>query len=112
MDEFYPISSRQHNSFCNYVKQFYIQGFGIDPTGSLFIDSDRIGLPQGKHFSEVFPDSRIDLSLRYREPVSAAELLQQQSIFAIDNWCTEYEVNIREMGASDFSWVALAPMDI
>ncbi len=109
MDEFYPISSRQHNSFCNYVKQFYIQGFGIDPTGSLFIDSDRIGLPQGKHFSEVFPDSRIDLSLRYREPVSAAELLQQQSIFAIDNWCTEYEVNIREMGGIGFFLGGIGP---
>ena len=31
MDEFYPISSKQHNSFCNYVENYYIKGFGLDP---------------------------------------------------------------------------------
>ena len=31
MDEFYPISSKQHNSFCNYIETYYIKGFGLDP---------------------------------------------------------------------------------
>ena len=27
IDEFYPISSEQHNSFNNYVRRYYIEGF-------------------------------------------------------------------------------------
>jgi glucosamine-6-phosphate deaminase len=31
IDEFYPISSSQHNSFYHYVKEYYIKGFGLEP---------------------------------------------------------------------------------
>lgn len=109
MDEFYPIPSSQHNSFCNYVKRFYIQGFGLDPDRALFIDSDAIKLPGGRHYSEVFPNAHIDLSLRYREPMSSFEKIQQQSIFAIDNWCSEYEAKIRNMGGLGFFLGGIGP---
>lgn len=109
MDEFYPLSSRQHNSFCNYVKRFYIKGFGINEKNSLFIECDAIRLSENKHFSEVFPDLKVDLSLRYREPSNAAELTQQQSIFAIDSWCSEYENRIRGMGGIGFFLGGIGP---
>jgi glucosamine-6-phosphate deaminase len=67
IDEFYPISSSQHNSFYNYVNEYYIKGFGLEYKKALLINSDTIPLPGNRHFTEVFPDSRVDLSLRYRE---------------------------------------------
>jgi len=70
IDEFYPISSRQHNSFYNYVKKYYIGGFGLNEKNALLINSDEIPLAQGNHFSEVFLNNKVDLSLRYREPRS------------------------------------------
>ncbi len=109
IDDFYPISSKQKNSFCNYVKHFYIKGFGLDMEKSLFIDCDAIPLAEGKHFTEIFPDYRVDLSLRYREPASVTEFLQQQSIFAIDNWCIDYEKRIREMGGIGFFLGGIGP---
>ncbi|MBN1597655.1 MAG: PIG-L family deacetylase [Bacteroidales bacterium] len=109
IDEFYPISSKQHNSFNNYVKKFYLNGFNLDPDKALLINSDEIALAEGKHFSEMFPDSQVDLSLRYREPKNAKELLQQESIFAIDNWCTNYEAKIREMGGIGFFLGGIGP---
>jgi glucosamine-6-phosphate deaminase len=30
IDEFYPVSSAQHNSYCNYVKRFYIKGIEVE----------------------------------------------------------------------------------
>ncbi len=42
MDEFYPIDSNQHNSFCNYVRKYYIEDFGLDPEKALVIDSNKI----------------------------------------------------------------------
>jgi glucosamine-6-phosphate deaminase len=109
IDEFYPISSEQHNSFYNYVKKFYLAGFGLEEKNGILINSDAIELAEGKHFSEVFPDSQVDLSLRYRDAKTKLEELQQNSIFAIDDWCTNYESRIREMGGIGFFLGGVGP---
>ncbi len=109
IDEFYPISSRQHNSFFNYVRKYYIGGFGLNQKNALLINSDEIPLAGGKHFTEIFPNNLVDLSLRYREPKSQFEKLQQQSIFSIDDWCTEYEQKIREKGGIGFFLGGIGP---
>lgn len=109
IDEFYPISSEQKNSFYHYVKNFYIKDFGLDPKNALLINSDEIPLYNGMHYSEVFPDSQVDLSLRYREAKSQTELIQQKSIFMIDDWCTEYEAKIRDKGGIGFFLGGIGP---
>jgi glucosamine-6-phosphate deaminase len=109
IDEFYPINPKQHNSFYDYVMNYYIKGFGLDRRKSLLINSDEISLPGGKHYSEVFPDSMIDLSLRNREAATTFEKLQQASLFSIDNWCTSYENRIREMGGIGFFLGGMGP---
>ncbi len=109
IDEFYPISSEQHNSFYHYVMNFYIRDFGLDPENSLLINCDEISLYQGMHYSEVFPDNIVDLSLRYREAKGSTEKIQQKSIFMIDDWCTEYEQKIREKGGIGFFLGGIGP---
>ncbi len=109
IDEFYPISSKQHNSFYHYVTNFYLKDFGLDHNNALLINSDKIPLYQGMHFSDVFPDNWVDLSLRYREAKSSLELMQQKSIFMIDDWCTEYEANIRAKGGIGFFLGGIGP---
>ncbi len=109
LDEFYPISSSQHNSFYNYVQNFYIKGFGLDASKALLINSDEIPLPCNKHFNEVFPDSKVDLSLRYRECRTPLEQLQQQAIFGIDNWCSNFEEQIRAKGGIGFFLGGIGP---
>jgi glucosamine-6-phosphate deaminase len=109
IDEFYPIDPKQHNSFYDYVKNYYIKGFNLDPARSLLINAEEIVLPGGMHFTEIFPDSRIDLSLRNREAISNFEKLQQDSIFFIDNWCTNYENKIRELGGIGFFLGGMGP---
>jgi glucosamine-6-phosphate deaminase len=109
IDEFYPIKSSQHNSFYDYVYNLYIKGFGLDPKKALLINSDDIPLIDNKHFSEIFPDYQVDLSLRYRECRNATERIQQQSIFKIDNWCSDYEQKIREKGGIGFFLGGIGP---
>ena len=109
IDEFYPINSKQHNSFCNYVRKYYIEGFGLSEKQALLINADEIELPGGRHFSEVFPENMVDLTLRYREPRSQAERLQQKSVFSIDNWCTRYEQKIRDLGGIGFFLGGIGP---
>ncbi|MFA5818531.1 MAG: hypothetical protein WC854_04565 [Bacteroidales bacterium] len=109
IDEFYPINPKQHNSFYDYVNNYYINGFELDPAKALLINADKIVLPQGKHYSEVFPDNRIDLTLRNKEASSPLEKLQQASIFSIDNWCTNYENHIRDLGGIGFFLGGIGP---
>ena len=109
IDEFYPINPKQHNSFFDYVSNYYLKGFGLNPQKALLINSDGIGLAEGKHFSEVFPDNIIDLTLRNREALNHFEKLQQTSIFQIDNWCTHYEKRIRSLGGIGFFLGGIGP---
>lgn len=107
--EFYPINSSQHNSLWNYAFNYYIRDFGFDPHKALLINSDEIALAEGKSYLEVFPDLKIDLTLRFREARNHLEKLQQQSIFMIDDWCRDYEARIRDMGGIGFFLGSIGP---
>lgn len=109
IDEFYPISAKQHNSFYDYVNKFYINGFGLSKENAILINSDEIPLAEGKHFSQIFPDLKVDLSLRFRDPINDLERLQQQSIYMIDQWCGDYEQRIRDKGGIGFFLGGIGP---
>jgi glucosamine-6-phosphate deaminase len=109
IDEFYPISSKQKNSFFDYVNKFYLEGFGLSKEKAILINSDEIPLAEGKHFREVFPELKVDLSLRFREAQSPLEKLQQESIYLIDKWCGDYEQRIRDKGGIGFFLGGIGP---
>ena len=109
IDEFYPIDPAQHNSFYYYVNKYYIDGFGLDPERALLINANEIDLYDGLSFREVFPDSKVDLSLRYRAAKTSYEQIQKSSIMKIDDWCAEYERKIRKKGGIGFFLGGIGP---
>ncbi|UJP66876.1 glucosamine-6-phosphate isomerase [Mongoliitalea daihaiensis] len=109
IDEFYPISSKQKNSFFDYVNKFYLEGFGLSKAKAILINSDEIPLAEGKHYRDIFPDLKVDLSLRFREAQTPLEKLQQESIYLIDKWCGEYEQRIRDKGGIGFFLGGIGP---
>ncbi|MDA9946370.1 glucosamine-6-phosphate isomerase [Candidatus Marinimicrobia bacterium] len=109
IDEFYPLNPNQHNSFYNYVCKYYIEGFELDPQKALLINSDKIPLVNGKNRKQIFPDHKIDLTLRFRDATSEIEEEQQESILLIDQWCAEYENKIRSMGGIGFFLGGIGP---
>jgi len=124
IDEFYPISPQQHNSFHYYVNEYYIKGFGLDPSKALLMDCSKIGLdlhtpsfgptgePQDHHqmsMDDVWPDGKVDLTLRTREPQSRLERLQQRVLRQVDQWCADYEEKIRQLGGIGFFMGGIGP---
>lgn len=109
IDEFYPISPEQHNSFHHYVRDFYLKGFGLDEKKALLINCDEIPLAGGRHYSEVFPDHKLDYSLRHRECKTEQDRVQRESIFLIDDWCRQYEEKIRAKGGIGFFLGGIGP---
>ncbi len=73
------------------------------------INGAEIPLADAKQWIEVFPNGTIDLTLRYRDPRSELEKTQQNSIYLIDQWCTEYEEKIRAMGGIGFFLGGIGP---
>jgi len=109
IDEFYPINPSQKNSFYNYVNEFYIKGFGLDSANAMLINANEILLYGNKTYEEIFPDLRVDLSLRYREAKTNRERCQKDSIFKIDEWCARYEEKIRQKGGIGFFLGGIGP---
>ncbi len=109
IDEFYPMDPAQHNSFNYYVKHFYIEGFGLDPARALLIDSTAIGLQAGETLAEMWPDGRVDLTLRYRHAGSHLESRQKALLERIDQWCMDYEQKIRQLGGIGFFLGGIGP---
>lgn len=109
IDEFYPVNPRHTNSFFHYVEKYYLEGFGIPREKALLINTEEIGLPQGMAIEDVWGDDAVDLSLRYRHPRDGRERLQKDVIHRVDEWCTEYENQIRELGGIGFFLGGIGP---
>ena len=84
IDEFYPINPDQHNSFFNYVMNYYIDGFGLDQDRASLINCNEIPRDTVNDLSETFPDYNVDLTLRFRDPESKLEEIQQRTIYLVD----------------------------
>jgi len=109
IDEFYPLDPSQHNSFYNYVKKYYLENFGIKKSRSHLINTDEIPLASNMHWTEVFPNGIVDLTLRHREANSEEEKYQQESVYLIDQWCNIYERRIEELGGIGFFLGGIGP---
>jgi len=109
IDEFYPIDSAQHNSFYYYVEKYYIRGFGLDPDKALLIDCLKIGLPENTSLEYIWPNGEVDLSLRYRHPITNLEHIQKCVLEEIDQWCHDYERKIQALGGIGFFLGGIGP---
>lgn len=109
IDEFYPIDSSQHNSFYYYIQKYYMKNFGFDVNNALLIDVNKIGTANNLSIDTIFPDKVVDLSLRTRMPGSRLERLQKETIEIVDEYCTQYEKKIREMGGIGFFLGGIGP---
>ena len=109
IDEFYPMPASQRNSFAWYVREFYLKGFGLDPARAQLIDCEQIGLGPGEKLGDYWPEMRVDLSLRHRQPQNALEQKQATLIRRVDQWCGESEQRIRDGGGLGFFLGGIGP---
>lgn len=109
IDEFYPVNPRHTNSFHYYVEKYYLEGFGMDPERALLINCEEIGLPKGYSLEDVWGDDGVDLTLRYRHAKSRHEQLQKDVLHRVDEWCDEYERQVRALGGIGFFLGGIGP---
>jgi len=109
IDEFFPVNPEHENSFINYIKKFYIKKFGLDEKKAMLMNTWISPRNPDVNLGEIFPDGKVDLSLRYRQPVNRQEQRQQETILDMDQYAMEYEQKIREIGGIGFFLGGIGP---
>ncbi|MEI6752795.1 MAG: hypothetical protein WCK78_06480 [Paludibacter sp.] len=115
IDEFFPLDPLHERSFNYFVKRFYVEGFGFDENKALFIDTynipetDQTYLGGYQNVGEIFPEGIIDLNLRIKHPANAKEALQKKTIKYFDQFCENYEEQIRSLGGIGFFLGGIGP---
>jgi glucosamine-6-phosphate deaminase len=114
MGEFFPILPVNERSYHYHIQKYYIDGFGFDPKKALLIDISAISELSGIHqtstaIESLFPDGKIDLSLREKSPIDALGKAQKQVIKCLDTVCEDYELKIRQWGGIGFFLDTIGP---
>lgn len=109
IDEFYPINPRHHNSFYDYVRKYYMEGFGLSMDRALLINCEDIGLPGGDDLESFWRGGAVDLGLRYRPARTLGEQREQDAIRHVDQWCEAYEQQVRDLGGIGFFLGGIGP---
>jgi glucosamine-6-phosphate deaminase len=115
LDEFFPVNPDHERSFTYFVRKYYIDGFGLDPKKARLINTYEFSGDQRKiigninTLDRIFTDGIIDLSLRIKKPTGEKELLKQKTIRLFDQFCQEYEEDIRTKGGIGFFMGGIGP---
>jgi glucosamine-6-phosphate deaminase len=109
IDEFYPIDSKQHNSFYYYIQKYYFRNWGLNIDKALLMNINEIPTAENLPLDQIFPDKIVDLSLRTRWASNRLERLQKKTIELVDEFCTDYERKIRDMGGIGFFLGGIGP---
>lgn len=109
IDEFYPMDSNQQNSLIHFIKKYYFENFQFDYQKSLLINVNEIKTAENLPLKQIFPDNIVDLSLRTRWAKTRLERLQKETIEIVDEFCTDYERKIRELGGIGFFLGGIGP---
>lgn len=115
LDEFFPIHPEHERSFQYFIRNFYINGLGLDPKKAHLIDTYHFSkvmqeqLGGIKDVATVFPDGVIDLSLRVKHPANEREALRKQVIKHFDQFCEDFENDIRKAGGIGFFLGGIGP---
>ncbi len=109
IDEFYPIDTKQHNSFYYYIQKYYFRQWDLDPKKTLSMNINEIPTPENLSLEEIFPNKIVDLSLRTRWASNRLERLQKHTIEIVDEFCSNYERKIRKLGGIGFFLGGIGP---
>ena len=105
LDEFFPMSPKHRNSFCNYIELFYTSMMDINPQKVLKFDLVAAGVLTEAEIN-MFSDIDVDLSLLSRDvdevQLSAERKVQRGVLLKVEQYCQQFEARVRALGGIGF----------
>lgn len=108
LDEFFPMFASHRNSFCRYIRTYYIELLEISPHNVLTFDFIEEGVIT-KEEMLLFDEPDIDIDLLQREPQSEKEATQKVVLKKVADYCDLYEQRIKELGGISFFLGGIGP---
>ena len=108
LDEFFPMLPTHRNSFCNYIRTFYVKILGIAPENVLDFDLIARGVLTEENFN-LFDKIDIDLSLLNRDAKDEKEAAQKTVLLKAQKYCESYEAQVRALGGIGFFLGGIGP---
>lgn len=108
LDEFFPMLPTHRNSFCNYVRNFYLKTLGIADDKVLDFDLLKNGVLTEEELS-FFDKINVDLSLLSRDAVNEEESLAKAILLKAKSFCDTFEQRLQELGGIGFFLGGIGP---
>lgn len=97
LDEFFPMSTAHRNSFCNYVRNFYLKPLGIKDENVIDFDLVKHGIITEEDML-VFENIDVDLSLldsNHKKGQNKEVENQRRILKAVQSYCDSVEEKLR-----------------
>ena len=108
LDEFFPMASTHRNSFCRYIRKYYVELLDIRPDNVLTFDLVAEGVVTSEELMS-FTDPDIDIDLLHREPKNDTEVLQKDILQRVSAYCDLYEQRVHSLGGIGFFLGGIGP---
>eukprot|EP01068_Selenidium_serpulae_P017796 Selendium_serpulae@DN6408_c1_g1_i4.p1 len=102
LDEFFPMPPTHRNSFCNYIRNYYLPLLKIKPENYHSIDLYEKGVVTVEEIEREFPDGLF--TQKQFDSIDTNPLMKR-----VHKFCEDYEAKIREMGGIDFFLGGIGP---
>lgn len=108
LDEFFPMLPTHRNSFCNYVRHFYLTTLGIKEENVIDFDLLKNNVLLEAELS-FFEDRSVDLSLLTRDPKTSEEDTAKSILYRVQQFCKSVEERIATWGGIGFFLGGIGP---
>jgi 6-phosphogluconolactonase/glucosamine-6-phosphate isomerase/deaminase len=108
LDEFFPMPSTHRNSFCRYIRNYYVGLLDIASQNILTFDLVSEGAITSEEL-QLFDGPVVDIDLLTRDPVNEQEEAQKSVLVKVAAYCDSYETKIREWGGIGFFLGGIGP---
>ena len=108
LDEFFPMHSTHRNSFCRYIRTYYLGLLGVQKENVLTFDVVSEGVITSAEM-DLFTDPIVDLSLLTRTASTDAERAMQDVLRRVSTYCDQYEARVAAWGGIGFFLGGIGP---
>lgn len=108
LDEFFPMSTAHRNSFCNYIRNFYVGPLNIPSDNVMDFDLVARGIITANEM-ETFDGIDVDLSLLTRDAKTPQEAKSKAVLTKVQQYCDVFEEKVRDLGGIGFFLGGIGP---
>lgn len=108
LDEFFPMHSSHRNSFCRYIRTYYLPLLGVKDENALTFDLVSEGVITSADL-DLFKDPVVDIDLLHREATTAEEVRRKEVLTKVAAYCDAYEAKVASLGGIGFFLGGIGP---